>query len=302
MADIINTTSSAGLSVGMQTYCDRTLLKNMKPRLAYTKYGQKREVPLNEGKTTQFRRFTRFPPADEPLVEGVTPEAQELQHVALSDMLSMTHVDRVKIEALRLLGMQAAETVEKVAREALSKGTNVLYANGTSRSEVGNEHVLTSVLLRKAVRTLKKNCAQPFYRNGKPFFYAIVNPDTTYDLQDDPMWEKVATYQQAEKVESGEIGRLYGVVIIEATTGITFSGAGADGADIAGTIVFGQDAYGTINLEGKGAVRTIVKPLGSGGTSDPIEQRSTVAWKVEGYTAKILQDDWMVRIEHGMSA
>lgn len=313
--NVINTTATAGLSPGMQTFYDKRLLENMKPMMAYTKHGQKRPMPRNNGKTINFRKFVPFAVSLEPLTEGVTPPGHELsqtevtatvhQHgdyVTVSDLLSMTHIDPVIAESNKLNAMQAAETIEGVTRDVLSKGTNVLYANGTSRSEVGATHVLTSVLLRKAVRTLKKNKARPFIRNGKPYFYAIVNPDTTYDLQDDPMWEKVATYQQAEKVESGEIGRLFGVVVIEATTGITFAGAGASGVDVAGTIVFGQNAYGTVDIEGSGAVQSFVKPLGSGGTADPLNQRSTIGWKVPAYTAVILQPDWIVRIEHGMSA
>ena len=189
-----------------------------------------------------------------------------------------------------------------MTRDILGAGTNVLYAAGSSRASVGAANVLTSELLRKAVRTLKKKRAQPFIRNGKPYFYCIVNPDTTYDLQADDKWEKKALYQQGERVESGEIGKLYGVVVIEATQGIVFSGAGASSADVAGTIVFGRDAYGTIDIAGSGAVQSYVKPLGSGGTTDPLDQRSTIGWKVPAYTACILQQDWIVRIEHGMSA
>ena len=81
-----------------------------------------------------------------------------------------------------------------MTRDILGAGTNVLYAAGSSRSSVGATNVLTSELLRKAVRTLKKKRAQPFIRNGKPYFYCIVNPDTTYDLQADDKWEKKALY------------------------------------------------------------------------------------------------------------
>ena len=310
-----NTTQTAGLAPGMQTFYDRRLLDIMKPVLAYTKYGQKRPMPRNNGKTIDFRKYDTFELATDPLTEGITKPGHEMRqtnvsvtvqqygdYVEMSDMLILTHFDSNIVEANRLNAMQAAETIEAVTRDELGKGTNVYYANGTSRSEVGAEHVLTSVLLRKAVRTLKKNNAKPFYRGGRRYFYAIVNPDTVFDLQSDPAWESKAQYQQAEKIESGEIGRLYGVVVIEATTGITFAGAGAGGVDVAGTIVFGQDAYGIVDIAGSGNVRTIVKQLGSSGTSDPLDQRATVGWKVMAYAAKILQPDWIVRIEHGMSA
>lgn len=73
------------------------------------------------------------------------------------------------------------------------------------------------------------------------------------------------------------------------------------GLDIHGTLVFGADAYGVIDVNGGGALRTIIKPCGSAGAADPLEQRSTVGAKVEAYTATILNNLWMVRIEHAVS-
>ena len=43
-----------------------------------------------------------------------------------------------------------------------------------------------------------------------------------------------------------------------------------------------------------------MKQLGSGGTSDPLNQRATAGWKAVK-TAEILQNDFMVRIETGSS-
>jgi len=67
------------------------------------------------------------------------------------------------------------------------------------------------------------------------------------------------------------------------------------------TLVFGADAYGVIDVSGKGTLRSIIKYPGSGGTADPLDQRGTVGVKVMAYAAKILNDLWLVRIEHGVS-
>lgn len=80
-------------------------------------------------------------------------------------------------------------------------------------------------------------------------------------------------------------------------------GAGASDMVVHGTIIYGQDFAGDVALEGSGDnVQMIVKPLGSSGTEDPLNQRGTMGWKVKGYTATILQDSYIVRIEHGVSA
>ena len=72
-------------------------------------------------------------------------------------------------------------------------------------------------------------------------------------------------------------------------------------ADVHMTLIFGKDAYGVIDLE-NGAMESIVKPRGSAGADDPLNQRSTVGAKVTGFAAVILNDLWIVRIEHGVSA
>lgn len=80
-------------------------------------------------------------------------------------------------------------------------------------------------------------------------------------------------------------------------------GAGLNNAEVTATLIYGQNAFGNVSLDGNGKnVGIIVKPVGSSGALDPLDQRGTVGWKVKGYTMKILQDLYMVRIEHGFSA
>lgn len=73
--------------------------------------------------------------------------------------------------------------------------------------------------------------------------------------------------------------------------------------DVHSTLIFGKDAYGIIDIgSGTGNVQSIIKQFGSAGTSDPLDQRATVGAKIMAYAAKILNDNWIVRIEHGVSA
>jgi N4-gp56 family major capsid protein len=69
------------------------------------------------------------------------------------------------------------------------------------------------------------------------------------------------------------------------------------------TVVYGQDAFGSIELAGSGkSVEIIVNPAGSSGAEDPLAQRGTVAWKAKGFCTVILDNDAIVRIEHGATA
>ena len=73
---------------------------------------------------------------------------------------------------------------------------------------------------------------------------------------------------------------------------------GKNGCAVYGCLFIGKGAYGVVDLsEG---TEVIVKPRGSSGTADPLDQRSSVGW--EGvHAAAILYDEYMVRVECGSS-
>lgn len=76
-------------------------------------------------------------------------------------------------------------------------------------------------------------------------------------------------------------------------------GAGKDGSAIYCTMIIGQGAYATTTLGGKD-VEFILKPSGSAGTADPLNQVSTAGWKAIKAALR-LNELHMVRIEHGNS-
>lgn len=311
----MNINSSTTISSTMQTYYDRKVLLNAKPNLVFYEYGQKVVVPKNNGKVVQFRKWTPFEALDQALSEGVIPDGQSLAmtevtatlnqyggYVAVSDVLDLTAIDPVINDSVELMGDQGGLTIDTLIRDELLKGDEVQYAGGaTSTATVAADDVLTVEDIRKAVRTLKNNKAPQFVRDGKGYYVAVVGPNTTFDLQSDPVWQDVSKYANTEQLFTGEIGKLFGVIFVESTQASVAAGAGASSADVGQTLVFGKNAYGVIELEG-GNLKSIIKPRGSAGTSDPLDQISTVGWKVDGFAAKILQPMWMVRIEHGISA
>lgn len=71
--------------------------------------------------------------------------------------------------------------------------------------------------------------------------------------------------------------------------------AGAEGRDVYSTLILGANAYGVTELTG-GGLQYIVKQLGSGGTSDPLNQRATCGWKATK-VAKRLVEQYMIRVE-----
>ncbi|CAM4370753.1 N4-gp56 family major capsid protein [Enterocloster bolteae] len=301
-----NTTGTGSLSAEMKTFYDKNLLRYTKPHLVHDQFGQTRNIPKNGGKRIEFRRFEQLPKALTPLTEGVTPEGQTMTvtkqeaevkqyggFVSLSDQISMTAIDNVVVEATTAIGNQAGSTLDTISREALNAGTNVQYAEGqvSSRAELTAEMKLTVKAIKMAVRALKvQNTAKI---NGH--YVAIIHPDCAYDITLDPRFIEVVKYKNPERIFNGEIGTLEGVRFIETTEAKKFTNAGASGIDVYSTLLLGENAYATTKIEG-GGLETIVKPLGSGGTADPLNQRSTVGWKAMKVT-EILSQQYMVRIE-----
>ena len=77
--DVMNSTTSPGLSSEMKTYYDKNLIMMAKPNLVHHQFGQKRPIPKNGGKKIEFRRFASLPKATSPLTEGITPPGQTLE-------------------------------------------------------------------------------------------------------------------------------------------------------------------------------------------------------------------------------
>lgn len=300
------TGSGQDLSPEMKTYYDMTLIRTADPYLVHDQFGQKRPIPARSGKTIEFRRFPSLPKQMTPLTEGVTPDGQKLSvtsmtatlsqyggYIVSSDMLELTAIDNVLLETTKILASQAGRTSDAITREVLAGGTNVRYAGGkTSRSNITASDVLKVADIKKAVRDLKSKNAEKI--NG--YYVAIVHPDTVFDLWNDSEWVEASKYAGSEQIFKGEIGKLYGVRFVESTEAKIWD---VSGVSVYGTLILGANAYGVTTLGGKG-IEHIVKQKGSAGTGDPLDQRSSVGWKLLK-TAKILVDEYMVRIEHSAS-
>ena len=304
----VQTTLLEGLSAEMKTFYDMTLIDEAAPALVHDQFGQKRPIPKNGGKTIEFRKFNTLPKALTPLTEGVTPQGKNLEvqtitatvaqygdYITMSDMLELTAIDNVIVEALKLLGRQGGATMDTVVRNILQAGTNVTYcpkigADGaetpvTSRDALDNTCVLTVKVIQQVVAKLRAQNAPTI--SGK--YVAIIHPYAAYDLMRDPEWIDAHKYATPENLYEGEIGEIGGVRFVQTTEAKIYENG------VFGTLIFGDGAYGTTEIAG-GGMETIVKQKGSAGTADPLDQRSSVGWKGLK-TAELLIEQYLVRVE-----
>ena len=313
----VNVTTDSKLSAENKTFYDRALVEEAGPNLIHGQFGQKRPIPKNGGKRIQFRRYASLPKALKPLTEGVTPEGRKLSataveaevnqygdFVCLSDVLDLTAIDNNVLEATKAVGRQAGLTLDTITRNVLQSGTNVFYcpkvgANGvqtpvTDRSGLDKTCTLTVDVVKKVAAMLKAANAPKI--NGD--YVCILHPYVAYDIMSDPRWEEMHKYTTPENMYQGEIGRIAGVRFVETSEAAVYKGTENScptGLAVFGCLFLAQGAYGVTEVTG-GGLQTIIKQLGSAGTADPLDQRSTVGWKAL-QTAEILMEPYMVRVE-----
>jgi N4-gp56 family major capsid protein len=312
-ANELQTTLLPGLSPEMKTFYDMTLIDEAQANLVHGQFAQKKPIPQGSGKTIEFRKFAALPKATTPLTEGVTPDGKSLtvtaitatvnqygDYITMSDVLELTTIDNVILEATKLLGRQAGLTLDTIVRNVMHSGTNVTYcpkvaADGaetevTSRANLDNTCQLTVKVVQQVVAKLRAQNAPTI--NGK--YIGIIHPYVAYDLMRDPEWIEAHKYAKPENLYEGEIGEIAGVRFVQTTEAKIYENG------VFGSLFLGDGAYGDTEITG-GGLQTIVKQKGSAGTADPLDQRSSVGWKAIK-TAELLVENYLVRVESKSAA
>jgi len=295
------------LSATMKVFYKTTLLENARNEHYYNQFGQKQPLPKNNGKTVEWRKFDTYEPALTPLTEGVTPDGKKASirkidktieqygdYTTVSDRLELEAVDPIITGVTEEHAAQAGDTLEIITRNELLTNTFYRLPEGKSEATLTAADKLTSTLVNQAATDLKKNKAPKI--NGD--YVAIIHPSVAFDLRESSGWLEVHKYAQPGEIYNGEIGKLHGIRFIEDTLA-PVTKTGASGAAVYHTFVMGKDAYGIIEPSAE-SMEVIVKQRGSAGTSDPLDQRSTVGWKAS-HAAKILYPERLVDIMTGSS-
>lgn len=305
--------TTAAIPESIAKFYDKTLLELLRHKAKmHLKFAQKKPMPKNAGDRISFRKIEKLEPALTPLTEGVTPDGNKIgmteitatteqygDYILFSDLIEIKAIDKVILEYITELADQANETIDILAREALASGTNVMYANGkTARAELTDGDVLTVTDVRKVVRFYRKNYIKPIPgANGD--YACLISPDTEFDFFDDPQFRQVADYGgNVKPLLDNEIGRFHNVRFFMTPNAKVFEGEGAESVDVHGAVFLGKNAYGVTEIKGEGSVKSIIKPKGSGGTTDPLNQRQSAGWKINAFGLVRLEELALVRFEH----
>lgn len=153
--------------------------------------------------------------------------------------------------------------------------------------------VITTGCLRKAEEILFKNRAMPF---ADGYYAAVIRPEVYTTFTGDTAWQTAMQYQNLGNLENNEIGKWSRIKFFRSTTPANYAVASATlssfslapgGDNTTGTgrlhmtYVFGQDAFGTVKLDGTGFPEMNIKIPGSddGNTENVNNLYGRMGWK-----------------------
>ena len=276
-----------------------------------------------------WRKFNALTVSTTPLTEGTTPDGLNIDvatvtdsldqygdWIKISDIAATAGIDDVMKEAMDLLAENAGQKLHKVIMNALTGGdvTEIVYGGAASAAnQLTAADVLTSTVIKKAVRFLRNGNVQP-YPDG--YYRGVIHPYQAYDLMNDPLWQDISKYNGGSanggglNLISGEIGRIHGVRFRESTTVLSDT-SGASSAATYSAFVYGPHSFGVFDLKSQ-AVNNIDSETNRGITihsipvntptkDDPLGLFGLVGWKAS-FAAKVYDATRIVRLRTGATA
>lgn len=275
-------------------------------------------VPLTEGITPTGQALSKT---------DIT--ALVIQHgnfIELTDFVRAVVESPLLNEATRLLSEQASQVLDLLMRNEANAGTLVFRGGGVAlRTDIANRaQMIDNTILDRVIRDLERSNASYFTSMIdastkvttspiRPAFWGICHPDIHFTLQELPGWVPVEQYAGKAAVMEMEVGAYKNTRWLATTqqgggtdggplpnAGGSISGAdvkstGGTLADVYLSTVFATDAIAAVPLDGM-SLQNILKPIGSAGSADPLNQRGTSAWKYTG-ARKRLNENFLRRIE-----
>lgn len=309
----MSTTTTSQVSVVSSPYYDRLLLERAQPYLIHTLFAQTRPMPEKAGTQVNFRRFAALSAATTPLSEGVPPSPDQLSvtditattsqygsYVELTDLVDATVEDDAQSEVVELQGEQAGLTFDNIVRDTLSGTASATNCSGGSNGNTPTEMVLSDV----------KSICTTMMGNNAPFITRMVNastgvgtvpiPPAYFVLCDSAISDDISaisTFVEAQEYGEpmsryeSELGKVYKARFLISSEGKATSESPVQYHNF----FLAKNAYAMTELSEKG-MHAILKGYGQNG-HDPLNQKSTIGWKVMGFVSRILNDNFVHNLE-----
>lgn len=305
----VSTITNAGnqiTALDMVTY-EKQLLTTLKAQTVHLRYVKKATLPKNGGTTLSMRRWENLDLTVVPtLMEGnaglpvtqtvtaitFTPE-QYGRFLPYTDRLDWQSIDNVLSEFTKTMGYQAAVDNDIIIRTGLIACSNIIYGGAaTQNSEIDDSSYATMILFERASAFLTGNNCISINADGAQYV-AIVHPDIAYTIRQDPNWREI-NKNMPEKIFKNEVGIIGNTRLVETTLAYIAVGAGSSTAakitrvkkndagtyvNVYYTFVLSFESVISCGLSGEDTPRMYIKPFGSAGSNDPLDQMATIGFK-----------------------
>jgi len=264
---------------------------SFQPQLYFSQFAQTKRWDINQGdpmpgNVVTFTIFNALTEATGALTETADPTPETLgktqksvtlyeygKLITTSRKLRTLSFANIDLAVGRVVGDNMGRSVDLIARGAFDSQTGstyVLYASGTSATDI----VASSTLAASDVRYARNRLA----RNNVPkidgrFYVAIAHPDVIHDLRAETgsgAWRAPKEYVDPEEVYNGEIGEFEGFRFVE-TTNAALTSDGASGS---------VDLYTTyfVGFQAMAYAEGIPPAMGISGPFDAMQRLMHVYW------------------------
>jgi N4-gp56 family major capsid protein len=331
---------------------EREMLAHAEPIKVLSTFGMQKQVPQRKTDTVVFRRALPIDAAangapqvihtDYLLQEGTTPAARSIVYqdvsatvqqfgvlMKLSSKAESLYEDDIPKDMVALVGEHMGSIEELISYGVARGGTNVVFANGSSRTTVASP--INVNRLRQCTRAIEnahgkkvteKLSSGPNFGSVAvmPSYLVFVHTDLEADTRNLAGFKEIVDYGQAKPVHEREFGALEGYRFIsspyfrpflQAATAATGTASGtvlsngapnsANAPDVYPVLVVAKDAWGQVALKGMDAIDPVYLPAKQKSHANPLGQFGYVGaqfWK----TAVRLNENWMCRLEVAASA
>lgn len=291
----------------------KNVLKNFEPNLVFSQFG---EAPIDESMADNVV-WAKFPalaitPSQSELIDGVTSNdigytaetitaasKQYGLYVILTDKLSKKALFNMSSVVSELLGDNMARIIDNVIQnEVTDNATTRIYAATTAwgtraanRAALWATNQMFTYDIACAATKLSGNNAPKWSANA---YIGVIHPFVAHWIKTESWaggWLNIKQYTSAgqESIFRGEIWMIHGVRMIESSNVKSYASA----INVYPTTFLWKRAFWITSLQ---EMDTIVKPFGSGGTADPLNQRMTIGVK-KSFAPKILNQASIVVFE-----
>lgn len=250
------------------------------------------------------------------------------QFYIVNEEVDLYNPNKTTSELVAVLGESAGRSLNQLMRDIMEDNATKQYAAGVASAGAVHAIVVTGDL-NLTINVLTRNSARMFMpmTTGStnvgtapilPSYWAICHPDVAHDVAGLTGFKSVETYAGQTQTVLGEFGyyaragRGVRFVMSEDASINLGDGAPLSGADLRSTssntdvytiVVYGEDAFGSVGLgerhtdgiyragDNTGGWEMIFKDRGSGGTSDPFNEISTLSWKAF-FAGAVLNSNW----------